>query len=244
MQDRQTEIFAYLAGQMEEADRTAFEGALQADTALAEAVEKLRPVFTATRLQGQLHLKNQMQQWEQELGPEQSGRLRAFPRWMWGVAAAAVIGFFFLAYWINRPVPQGPDALYATYFEAFPPPINVRSEKADELTPWQIGAQAYMQGAYAQAAEAFAQSHDSLPDYLRNFYLAQALMARENPDFTQAVSLLQTVQSSDNDYQEAASWYMALIYIRREEYSRAKEILNGLKTYRQEEVEALLAQLP
>lgn len=144
--------------------------------------------------------------------------------------AAAFIGLAVVAiaswYVLRDEGMAGGVALYEEYYESYPNVVVPTTRSEEELTPLNRAFRAYDRELYDSAAVLF---EEILLDDRREFvrlYAGLAYMETDKPD--RALFLLNTIISEKGEYEIQATWYLALNYIKREEYNNAKPLLQDL----------------
>ncbi len=247
----------YVTGQMQEAERTAFEQRLKADTSFAEEVAAWATIQKGIQAEGDRRLSEELhalgKKLMQENAPERtattvnaaSGRVFHLPRWVY--AAAAVFLLLLIAWPVYRSLqPSAPTYAYNSksvfeqHFRAAPPP-EVRDA---EVAPWQ---KAYQNKQYDVAVAALEKLLAD-PNYGRRseaqLYLGISHLAAGRG--RQALDALQKVSPDSYDWDEA-QWYSALAYVIVDDVVQAKQILHNIAAQpgnpRQKEAQQLLESL-
>ena len=234
-------IIRYLQEKMSPSEKADFEIQLADSTPLQEAVQEMRRAIQASQLFGQLNLRQQLGDLEAELDQVQPTKVRSF-RAYW-LAAASVLLITFAGLWyFNRPIPA--PQYFAAYFEPYRAPVNIRSSPG-ATDRWEQARLAYAAGDFTLAAERFASITNTagVPTYLRDFYWGVSLLSQETPDATKAISRLEKVAGLTTDYQEPATWYLALAHLSLDQKEQARPYLERLRAYRSTEARKILNEL-
>ena len=223
----------HLQGSLTPEDAKLFEEKMQ-DPGFAKSVSLMREIAEVVEIEGSKQLKKALQEEEKALSnPKRKAKIIPFKKILFAAAGVALL--LIIAWLISRPS----NDVYATYFE---PHKNVLVPlELDEVTKTQQVFRAYDQQNYEIALIGF----DSLlqinnnPDF--RFYRANALMALErNEEARQIFEALLTENATQ--FLNETKWYLALIYIKQENYSAAEPLLQDLSSNRfyQEKASAIL----
>jgi len=211
------QISDYLAGEMEEETRVAFEARLAVDHELKQVVETQRLHIALLRAQARAKGKAEIQA-ELEAFKQSQKKPKVRPLWI-GLAIAAAVALLFL---FIQPTTSTltPEQMASAYAEPFPLQ-QVRGEEEQENA-----LANYSAGAYAD----FLQVVDSMSTpasegNLWNMYQAEAL--RLTGDCEKAWELYEGL-TTDPTFRDAAAW---------------RQVLCGLELGRKEEVYELLQEM-
>ena len=145
-------------------------------------------------------------------------------RWYYAAAAVILLSMVSLAaYWYL--LSPASEQLYATYYTVYP---AQRITRGEDTTSYSVGLRLYSEGQYAEAIpylEPLAAT-DSLRDrmhlLLGNAYLQTGQLA-------EAQRVLSKVAASDDALlRQQGQWYLALSYLKQEDTSQARAILEEL----------------
>ncbi|MFK7925791.1 MAG: hypothetical protein AB8H47_27835 [Bacteroidia bacterium] len=241
MAEQNEHIIRYLQDEMSLSEKATFETQIAESTELQETVQEMRRAIQASQLFGQLNLRQQLGDLEAELDQVEPARIRSF-RVYW-LAAASVLLITLAGLWyFNRPTPA--PQYFAEYFEPYRAPVNIRSGPgATHL--WEQARLAYSEGDFTLAAERFASITNTagVPTYLRDFYWGVSLLSQDEPDARTAISRLEKVAGLTTDYQEPATWYLALAHLSLDQKDEARAYLMRLRVYRSAEAREILEEL-
>ncbi|MGK0386300.1 MAG: tetratricopeptide (TPR) repeat protein [Patiriisocius sp.] len=153
--------------------------------------------------------------------------------------AAIAITFFFL-----QEKPKSPQELFASNFvlsKNIIEPINKSEEDLNikELAFYNY-EKGYFQKAIMQMEVMFANSNEGY--YL--FYKANALLKLQK--YEEAIRTLKTHQIYNDEFLEQSKWYMALAYLKTNNISESKKILEDLviqKGYNYKKAKRILGSL-
>ena len=191
----------------------------------------------ASRSHERDQIKNILQREEDQIKKEHPYRQNKKFR-MWIAAAAAVLLLVVLVIFLLRPRPINGERLFASYYEPYPNTISpiTKSDVAGI-----DGYQAYEMGDFEQAISML----EGLDSDTAKFYMALAELARDNLSIAQQI--FSDLQSNRNTYEVAATYYAALIAIKKNDFSTAKELLSTLIDRDHalvNRIESLLNELP
>ncbi len=153
---------------------------------------------------------------------------------LWRSAAAAVLVLiialsFYRIYYIQRPA-----ALFSQYYQPYEIdfPLHYRSHQSTSPPlPSELlqGFQAFDNAQYEESIPLLKQWLVRNPENdIVQFFLGQAYL--QTGQTTDAIPLFKKVsQNPHSDYQKAAQWYLALIYIKENQRKKAISLLEQLK---------------
>lgn len=217
------EIEAYLLQTMPAMERTRFELRLEEDPALQNEL----------RLQQQLMALAQVRSFapasasasvpasQGSAGAKPPGKLIPFRRGWW---AAAAILLVVAGIWFLRP-DDSPDTLATRYFKADPGlPVTMSSTLDYQFYD---GMVSYKEGNYDKAIQIWlglAGASDTLRYYIGMAYINQA----RYPD---ALNQLLPLTKIANEWQEKATWFAAIGYLRLNQPEAAATLLKTIPNY-------------
>lgn len=231
----------YINGRMTAEEQQSFEREMSSNPELREEVEMHRKLVSSIETESvrqmleQIHEENFSEN-EAPVVPMRS-RSRYFP-----LAIAASVALLILAgWWVFSLQSSQPEALYAAYFspaEGLPTTLGYTDN-----AQFAEGMISYKLGDYAEALDYWQPllSADPANDTL-NYFSGLAYLAGEQPE--QAITYLdKVVENETSDYQTDARWYLALAYLKNEQTSEARNLLQALaeedSPYREESREIL-----
>ncbi|MFY0672586.1 MAG: hypothetical protein JXQ87_04250 [Bacteroidia bacterium] len=157
------------------------------------------------------------------------------------VAAAVIILFVALGafYLVNGTSTN----LYASYYEPYE---NVLKTRSNEKLDWATAMMHYDRKEYAEAkAEFLSFGEEEKAKPLYNLYLG--IVHLELNEFENAETQFRSLLAKDNQYfNEHAKWYLSLLAVKTNNYSKAIEYLNQLtkeSNYYKERAKELLIKL-
>lgn len=150
-------------------------------------------------------------------------------RWKWILFGIITIVLFFLIWWF-WPTKTTEQQLYANYFTPLENDITI-TPMGEETAPQKLDEifRLYDRGAYEESIplmESFL-AQNPQADSIRLFYGVSLL---EVERYTEATEVLTQTTSdlSPSFYQQAATWYLALAWIKREQTTKAIPLLQQL----------------
>ena len=224
------QIEAYLAGELNAEEKTAFEQKLQSDPNLAEEVALQRDTHQLLDLYQQVSYKDKLKAIDAEMaGTEpmeaETKVIPLFQRRGFQLAAAAVMVLVVAAFLLmNRG--KSPSQLADEAYTTYPNLTTLRGDEAGLDSIMNRGMAAYSTGNYAVAIEelrlAASQQTDD-PETV--FYLGLAQLGDKQPGA--AIQHLSSVRT-DPDYGQTADWYLALAYLFEDNAQEAQEVLKEI----------------
>ena len=224
------QVRQYLAGELEEQERLAFEERCTQDEAL-QAVLKLE---LQSRWAAKQVSKNRLE--SQPLLTSEAPNL-----FTWVRAAAVFIGLLLIGaalyiFWPSTPTAEG---LYASYY--FPPvPTQVRDSEEVNRT-WISITAAYTEENWKQASDLIEQQlRDSISLPHPQAYLMLGVAYLEMDDYSNSQRAFHQLSSPTHPYYFDARWYSALGYLKSNELELAKEqlkVLSSSNVYRDQAAE-------
>lgn len=222
-------IHAYLDGSLEEAERRAFEEAMEKDELLRKEVSLHREVDSALGETDILNLRSKLKTIHKKVTePENEARiLRMKPRQaVAAVAAVAIllIGSAWVFNMITNPAMSG-DQLYEMYYQPDDAVMVMRSGSATDSESMLVEAlRKYESDDFEGALQLFKKDKSNL---MVHFYSGLAYMEIEH--FNEAIRSFQTIlDDQQNLFIEQAMWYQGLCYIKIGQTDKAKEVFSEL----------------
>lgn len=231
-----TQIEDYLDGTLEAGDRQDFEAKLQADPALAQALETVREA--RQRLQAL---------WSQQAADEaltatlqatgsrffKSGGTAAKPggsgakvvqlsRTWW--AAAAAIALLLIGWLFLRPPAE--ERLYAQYRNFPEAAFSLRNNDPGQST-LQNAAAAFNEKNYASALEQLQLQLKTDPENLEARFFS-GLCWLELKNYSAATAVFLPISNNANAWADEARWYLALSYLRQNQRDKCAEVLRQI----------------
>ncbi|MEM8907593.1 MAG: hypothetical protein AAGD05_07085 [Bacteroidota bacterium] len=134
-----------------------------------------------------------------------------------------------LLYLLPPAEPLSGEALFAQHFTPYSLNQSIRSNAATDSLLTQAYQQ-YQNQAYTDAAQTFERLRESQPDnVLFSFCLAHAYLNQQAPKLDLAQSQFQKViDQQQSIYVPRAKWYLALLFLKKEEKANARPLLEDL----------------
>ena len=242
------EIEDFLANRLPAAESARFREIITHDAFLAREVNLFRDLAEGVSRQGRSEVKDRLQRLEATLRAAEEpalslpgpARARPLPRWS-EVAAVFLIGVCAYA-WLSRTF--HPEKRFAQFYEPYPY-VPVPSEREAVAQGEKVAALGlYESGQYAAALhrlQGLLRNNGHAADVL--FYAGMASL--ELQQYARAQAYLQAaLRLPAHAFTSPATWYLALVYIKREQTEPAAALLDGLAAetgFYGEKARALLA---
>lgn len=246
MEELYSRIEDFLDNALTDAERSAFEADVQADPALAAALEQVREARERlARKWAQEDADIKLRAQLNELGKQHFGntaqpdrkphRLHIGRWWMAAAATVAAVLIIWLAW------PPGSDALYSHY-RAFPEASFTL--KSSEKPTLDKASEAFNNKNFAAALSSLNTYLQQQPGDLEARFFS-GLCQLELSRFSEAEATFREIIDTDNAWSGEARWYLALTYLRSEKIDACKAALQAIQQggAHYGEARALLAQL-
>lgn len=224
-------IESYLQGELSAEEKRAVEQRLARETDFKLLFEDTRTMIEGLGAIRHKGLLGRIDELEKDLGnPLESKKEARVVYWSVQRIAAVFIGLAIVAitswYVLKGDGSVDGAALYeeyyTTYMNVFKP--STRGEEEQTLMVETFGA--YDQGAYDTAAGLFDRLLEEDNRAFVRFYAAITYL--ENNENEKATDLLTILMRERGDFETQATWYLALNYLKTENYDNAKSLLEGL----------------
>jgi tetratricopeptide (TPR) repeat protein len=246
--DQMQEIEDFLANRLPDAQRTRFQEIVTHDAFLAREVDRFRDLVEGVSRQGREEVKGRLQQLEATLRAAEAPTLpsphlvKPRPLPWWGeVAAVFLIGVCAYA-WLSRASQS--EKLFAQFYEPYPNVVAAVERGAAVQGEKEMAFGLYENGQYAAALPRFQRllrGNSQAADLL--FYAGTASI--ELGQYAQAQAYLQqALRLPAHAFTPPATWYLALVHLKREQMEQAASLLEGLAAgtgFYGEKARALLA---
>ncbi len=233
----QQKLQAFVAGDMNEQERTSFSEATNADPEMAAELKFSQDLAGALRRQEHEAMSSMLRQIISEEGfppptsPSAPGGARGAGRsWSVGISAAivaAIIGVGALGFQLGWFGTGGSSPV-----DAYIVPLEdlIAIPEGSAIAPMlQDGMKAYDQGDYMQASTLLGKYYGVNRELNVGLYHGVSLLLTDRPK--EAIKVLEGVrQSNELPIRESAEWYLALAYMKAGDAAQAKSILNGIPT--------------
>lgn len=243
------QVERYLAGEMSEQEKSAFEQRRKDEAEFGEEVLRHLQARAAIREAGRKQLKQSFEHiYQQEMANQPEQKRSRFVSMMMAWRIAAAIVFLVVAaglLWqlFNSATPQ---ELYAEHI-SFPSVPEVRGKAQKDSLAWERAIQAYKKKDFQQSVELlepFSTSDTFSYRSFASFYQGLAYLQIEQPQ--EAIQRFQQVERPGL-YTEQVDWYIALAYLQAgdEEGARTalQKILDQQGHYKAKEAEKVLGGL-
>ncbi len=248
----ESQIDAYLLGELLGAERSEFEQALAQDPELAQQVEEQRLLMEGLQFHGneqlRARLKNIHQQAETtatETSEKTNAKVRRFPlRTL--LTAAATLALLIIATLLLRTGPASGPEIFAQHYDAYSLSLTNRSEPGVDENLAQID-ELYAQGNYEAILPLVRQVLPTRPnDPLLK--MAGGIAALESKQYQEAIRYFQAIrQEPDSPLADQATWYLALTHLRQDSKNLARHLLEKLASRpdadRHQEAQQVLEEL-
>ena len=239
------QIEKYLADQMKQEEKEAFEQEIAVNPALKDEVALHRDVLAGIDMHFENELKQKLVRAEKEL---RAGKPRSSPiipmRWLIGIAATLLL--LAISFYVFTNKAASPEEVFLTYYEPYPNIISPM-ERSGESQPTVLTAlDYYEQENYSAAIEAFeANLVETLSQPAQRFYYALSLISSGNS--TSAIPhLKELTHLGDHSFLHQSQWYLGLAYLKNKETEQARQVFDELKntdTPYSKTAEAILEEL-
>ncbi|SEK17810.1 tetratricopeptide repeat protein [Parapedobacter koreensis] len=226
-------IVRYLQNELEKADRERFEARLALEPDLHLKVEEVNALLTGVR---EVHLAAQLDSFHRAVDVQQpSGHVprKVVPLYRkWWVAAAMVVAVFGV-WWVLSSTPA-PDRLYSTYFVPDAGlPVAMSSAGDTSRYLFYDGMISYQEGNYTEALTKWASVTGDIADTdTLLYYRGMAYMGLD--DIEKAMEyLLPVANERKSAFEEAATWYLALCYLKMGEVKTVASLLRRIPDHEQ-----------
>lgn len=231
-------VQAYFEGELNQAEKQAFEAELERNVALQEEVALYSKMKKAVRAEG---MKNALEEMHFETTATQddnerkndSKKPRTTP-WIWiiGLGLIAVLAWYLLKQQEDQveTKPQKTPPVHLQYaqemksLEGLPVTLSATTENGS----FAEGMVSYRRKDFAKAATLFeAASEQGVTSDTLNIYLANVYLALDRDE--EAKELLEYIaENQEGPYYEVSLWYLAKYYLKQKNIGEAKAILSRI----------------
>ena len=235
------EIGRYLRDELDKAEKEAFENKMRSDKAFAEKVRKEREVMEAFTDTDVIEFRRMMKNIETESAVGKKRKIIRMTRLRYA-AAIIILLLISLPFIYNT----GESSLYDDYYVAYNAE-DIRSDGDAMSDNMKKALEAYKTKNYESALKGFEDELTANPDEILARFLAGHCYLHDD-DIQNALTSFNTIIEHGNSrYVHASKWYMALTYLKNQEFKKARElfveITNGNSGYKQKAGE-LLQKMP
>ncbi len=241
--DYSKKIEKYFNNEFSEAEREAFDQELMEDAELAKSFSQRKQMedFLAVR-PGREKLKAEIADLGDEFFVDASEPtakripIRRRLYWIAGAAAAAIILVLLVPTWFNAP------PSYQQFAEHRPLSLQERGTSGEELTAIET---AFNTAEYGTALDLLDQYLATQADDTQAQIYA-SIAALELDQVQDAITRLTPISNGQSVYQTTAQWYLALAYLKQENYAQCRSVLSDIPAdnYWYAKAEQLLKKLP
>ncbi|RNC86798.1 MAG: hypothetical protein ED556_05080 [Winogradskyella sp.] len=219
---KEEEIERFLNGEMSAEETKAFETKIASDVLLAKEIEAEKTARAFVNLAGRMTLKEQLEIFESEMKP---GSRRVLPLWIkrgLRIAAILIVSFGIYQFTVGQKV--NTSEVYETYFLDYDAPSNLRGSYEDVL--FNNAFDHYRRENFDEAINAFNALNAVTSNTIVHFYTAMSYLSQDSPDYKKAMSQLDMVLETHNNYSQQARWYKALILLQQNQKDDALELMD------------------
>jgi predicted Zn-dependent protease len=228
-------IESYLANEMPEEQRRAFEQQLSKDKALFDELNLHKDL--ANQLKGEklnkfldaLHEADA--NWQLSPKEKKSVLINMNTRFILAIAASLAIIIFTWQYFLVSGEDPAQRHLFSEFFEPYQMVLSQRSEAdtADHATLVNLAVQQYATGNFPLASDVFIQLMNLEPEQISyRFYYAISLLGANNS--STAINILEELlETHGHVFEEQSRWYLALAYISAGDENKALDKLKEIK---------------
>ncbi len=228
-------IERYLANEMPEEQRRAFEEQLSANKELFDEISinrELSTLLNNERLNRFLDAVHETdKKWQFSAKEKKSKTINMYARIILSVAASLIIIIFTWQYFSVAGDDPSEGRLYAAYFEPYQMLLSQRSEAdtTGHAVLINMAVMDYANGNYSSAAGAFQQLWDKEQKNISyKFYHAISLMGSDNAQ--EAIAILEELlEMGDHLFTEQSRWYLALARLSAGDKEKASLILQTIQ---------------
>ncbi|MBE0660933.1 MAG: hypothetical protein IH597_00565 [Bacteroidales bacterium] len=228
-------IEKYLANEMPEDQRRAFEQQLSKDKAFVDELKlhkDLADALKSEKLQKFLDALHETDaNWQLSSKEKRSALISMNARIVLAIAASlAIIFFTWQLFFVTSEEITGKQ-LFTQHFKPYPMVLNQRSEAdtSGHASLINLAVQQYSDGNYTLASDAFIQLMNHEPgQFSYRFYYALSLLGAN--DSSNAIIIFEELlETPGHLFVEQSRWYLALAYIAAKDENKALEILKEIK---------------
>ncbi len=144
---------------------------------------------------------------------------------------AAIMLLLILSYFTYSSILYSPQHLLASYYDSYRPPVVMKGAPPDINQEWEQAIRFYDKREFQQAADQFYMLIDNgiYPNYIVQVYSGVSYLGTgiyEHAEY--AREEFHKVLSTENDFNEPARWYLALSYVRLDQYDEARRLLRKI----------------
>lgn len=224
----------YLLGTMTETDRRAFEKNIQQNKELATEIQERQEIQFVIKNEKQIEIDQLVQEvitenplpTDHNPGNPPSSGPSGF-NWFWLLGTVLMVAIGLGLYQWNT---AAPDIDVSQVLEEYlRPSENILQLEEGAIDPVNLGMQAYDAQQYEEAIPFLERYLANTPDETIQLYLAVSYLYTNQTN--NAIRLLNSLQSlNDPVVSEEATWYLGLAYLQIEDWRKASNTLQQIKT--------------
>ena len=221
------QIERHLEGNLTKSEQSDFEQKMATDKAFAQEVKLFQSLIKGIDASGAVAFEKKVNSWEQAFkqGNNDNSVAKKPNRTLYYIIGIILLGIIAAGVWyISQPKAPQQELIFASNFQAYPS-TAVRGENNSDFAD---GLNAYDSKNYTEAVAAFEDylNDDEATDRLpAQFYLGISQLGADQPEA--AISNFQAVIDAGYlSLEEAAQWYLALAYLKSEQYDNLQKQLD------------------
>ncbi len=217
----------FIMGLLNKEEDKQFRQGLQKDNKLAERVKIRRDVINGIEAFGRKDLKNQLKVIHKEvIGQKASPAKRRSLLPYLAAAASILILVMAVAYLMNQGGVPNSQELYASYFKPYDISGAQRSEGNEQLIQLE---KLYANQKYAEALPLLEIQLNADETKSSDLLLAAGISNLELNQSEKALSYFNRITAKgDFNFEDEVRWYSALAYLKQDDITKAKELLEIL----------------
>lgn len=222
-------IERFNAGEMNDAEKAWFLKELENNDILRNEVELRKRTDNVLRNNDIIRLRNKMNEIERiraAVKPVKNPAKRILLRYAAAIAGLIMVGSMAL-YFNGRSLTT--DEILNRFYKSYEVTSPSRSQQAISNSDYSTAIEYYNIHDYSNAALYFSKVLESDDRYMESAFLGGVsnFEIKNYPDASR--SFVKVVDNNDNLFIEDAQWYLALCYLRTDEYAKAAEQLAMIK---------------
>lgn len=208
----------YLDNSLEKEAREALESKIRNDSEFRLAAFQYLQTLKALRIKREDAVKNQLEELDKS---EDQPIIRPMKKWWLGAVGLGVAAM--MTYFVMRPQTNA----YVLLAEKYDEPIDIiRTRGVGEDLKMQAN-QAYLDKDYKKSSELYLKAFET-NQLDSSFLLYAGISFYGNKELEKSVICLTPLTQSQSQNSEAAQWYLALAYLRKENTDQSIKILDKL----------------
>jgi len=219
--DKEGLLYKYFSNQLSNEDRLQLDELLLTDSEFKAQFDYEMGLQRAIKKDRSEKLKSKLVAFEKEAQTKRSSKSQQRSFFPWSIAAsiAILIGVSWFGY--NTYSEPNYDDLFDANFESYPNTVQVITRGETNLSNEKTAFIAYESENYEEAINLFGKLDQDL-NYL-DFYMGISYL--KIGDSEKAIAMFKKSSTEDHEFREAASWYLALAYLKNNDEQNAKATL-------------------